>query len=522
MPFTPDQQLASPPAKKKSAFVPDSAAPVTQAAPVQQPEAGPVKKTFSAVGNFFKGAAKGAASTVSNVGTMGQNALDRVAKPITEAVTGKPFQKNMTLNQAFDGTSIIKPTNTAQKVGFATEQIGEFFLPQTGVSKGVKIVEGSANALPKLLQGATKLAGRVGLEAASTAGVSKAQGASEEEVRNNAIMGGAVPIVGSVLNKAGKVLNAASKKIEFSQIKPTAKDISDGFKVDNVFKYNLGGSLQETAEKTHSRITGLADQLKQAIGASNAKLNLSTILDDVQKDLGGAKSATFGQNTKLQNAINFLREEIGVVAKDGVVDLADAQQVKRSVGKLGAWQFGVKDPDATALETVANKMYTKLRLAIEKAAPDDVAAINKELSDLIPIENALIRRIPVAERNNMLSLTDVIAGVGTISNPANMWLLGLNKLAKSTRVANVLNKVSKPSDNRGAVKTVIFGSGKPQPPVKLKIPNIPVGLSIKDVSKKPNIARPADLKTFTPSKKKPVKVNRYTKDARYPTYVQQP
>ena len=143
---------------------------------------------------------------------------------------------------------------------------------------------------------------------------------------------------------------------------------------------------------------------------------------------------------------------------------------------------------------MANKLYTKLRLGIEEAAPE-ISVINKQLSELIPIENAIIRRIPVAERANIVSLSDVTSAIpGLIGNSSNWGLFLLNKLSKSGNVANVLNKL-KIKDQKGVINTIIYGgNNKKLTPQQQKAANAirdylnkpKMGMIIEDVSKKGN------------------------------------
>jgi len=436
--------------------------------------AGAVDAVMKPASDVLVGAAKGLGSTVANIGELGAKGLDIATfqKPKTidtEAALGELGIKNA-----------LTPTNTAQKVGFTGEQISEFFAPTGAIAKGVGLAEKGVQAAKvgkfganiardlglgrkgaklasNVVEGATNLAARSGLTGATEGVVTAAQGGDQREIARNAVLAGAVPILGAALKATKPILGATANKIESTLIKASKRDVEDGFKSGNVFKYKLGGSLEQTAEKTAKAIETRSNELKKLIANNPAKVNINELLDNVETKLATNKSASFGYNTKIKNAINTLRDEIAQLSDDGVVDLADAQQIKRSVGKLGAWQYGVRDPDATALEKAANSLYSELRLAIEKASPAKLKKLNKELSELIPIENAVTRRIPVAERNNAISLTDILTTLPAFSSPANMWLFVLNRLSKSGKVAERLADVAQKSDGRGAIGTVLFG-----------------------------------------------------------------
>lgn len=424
------------------------------------------------------GAAKGAAHTVASIGELGDRAMSGLTgqKPVGAGGTEKALG-NLGIKNA------LTPTNTAQSLGYGAEQIGEFFIPGGAAAKGVKVAEKGIGALKVgqivsglakdvgagekvakviggVVEGGAKLGSRVAIDATVGGGVTAAQGGSADDVVKNALISGAVPILGSALKATKPLARGFANKIETVILKPSATDLKDGFNVQNVFKYKLGGSLQSTAEKTAASIEQRASELKTLIKDSSERLNINTLIDKAETQMSSNKASNFGFNSKLKNAFNTLRAEVQHLSADGVVDLADAQQIKRSVGKIGAWQYGVRDPEATALEKAANALYTELRTGIESVTPDRLKAINQELSDLIPIENAIIRRIPVAERNSILSLPDIISAASSLSSPQNLWLFVLNRLTKSGNVANVLDKFGNAKAPSGNIGTMIFGGKK--------------------------------------------------------------
>jgi len=148
--------------------------------------------------------------------------------------------------------------------------------------------------------------------------------------------------------------------------------------------------------------------------------------------------STTRQLRKIGGALQQLQDE--VLSVGGDVSIPEAQIVKQSAGKLGAWTYGKPDPESSATEAVYNSFYRNLKTAIEKNSPDGVKEINQQISKLIPVQNALIRRMPVAERNAALSLTDIISmSAGTI-HPSAFGLTLINRFAKSGMAGNLLSK----------------------------------------------------------------------------------
>ncbi len=341
---------------------------------------------------------------------------------------------------------------TAKKWGDVTPNAGQAigkFATQTGVYGGIGAGVG---AIAEGAGAGSGLLSRIG-QSATVGGLGTgAISGTKEGAEWGAVLGGAIPIVGSLISKFAPSIG---QKIEMSLIKPTSNDVADGFKVDTISKYDLGGSLQDTASKTHNMITDLAGQLRDKLGSASGQIDLTEQLANVESDISSNQAKTFGANTKIDKAIRFFTDEINKVAPNGVVDINDAQDIKRSLGKIGAWQYGKTDPESTAIETVANRFYTYMKTAIENVSPDGVKEINQKLGELIPVENAVIRRIPIAERSNMIGLSDIVSAIPGASNPANFWLFFLNKLSKSGQFASTLMKAGKESAT--PVGKMIFG-----------------------------------------------------------------
>ena len=328
-----------------------------------------------------------------------------------------------------------------------------------------------------------------------------AEGQNRRQVLQETGKGGTVGILSGLafgtLEKASSALSKGGQKIQYGVVKPSMQDVKDGFKVDTINKYNLGGSLQQTAEKTQAKMNELTRQLnakllagsgdvskqlkntldtftlrdiqilkkemvkipttvKKSNDARNALKNtlnlrknfpvlavdIGNVYQNVEKKLLGAKLQNFGTNTRMANALEQLRNEVmQTTGKNGLASIPEAQVIKQAAGYHGAWQFGKQDPESTALQTVYNTFYSELKSQIEKASPDGVKEINKQLGELIPVMRAVIRRIPVAERNSPLSLTDVISLSAGAFEPRAFSLAIANRASKSGRVGAGLYKL---------------------------------------------------------------------------------
>lgn len=322
---------------------------------------------------------------------------------------------------------------------------------KTGVKQGIIQAAKAGAKTGSIVGGTSGLA--TGLEEDATLGstlANTALGAVSGGVVGG-VLGGATgsvkPVIGAVKNAttglqkgAGNVLEKTGQKIQNTVIKPSIRDVKDGFKIENVSKYDVGGSLPETIAKTHTKMNKLSQELTTKLQGAESKLDLNKVYQDTIKSLGGDKALSFGDNSAIERVVKSLDEEIKQVSEDGLVDLVRATNVKRGAGAKGAWAYNRPEADSSAIEKVYTAFYGKLKDEIEKVAPEGVRDINKQISELIPINNAALRRMTVEERNNALSLMDNIGLVSSIFDPKALALFGTNRLLKSGKVGNFLTK----------------------------------------------------------------------------------
>lgn len=295
-------------------------------------------------------------------------------------------------------------SNMAQSIGKGAAQIGEFMLPAGGEAAiAAKLKTGSAavNALVK-----------AGLSGLSSAAV----GSMQEGSTNNALtygLGGSAASLG--MQGVMKGLGALGLKAEDALVKASTRDYTDGFRVENIQKYDLGGSLGKTFEKTQTAIDERVGRLKLIL-ANNpaASVDIGKIYSDTLQQYVGNKQADDALLRVLQR-IEFGLNERGVQFPANMsLDLVNANLAKQEVGQLGAWLHDpsgkvMSDADVV-LEKVANRFYSNLKTAIQNSSGDPaISKLNAELGELIPIRNAVMRRIPVASRRDILSLGDIVS-----------------------------------------------------------------------------------------------------------------
>jgi len=437
------------------------------------------------------GAGKGIGSTAFGLGQIGTRIgralLPKALEPQQPTIYEKPKP------------SFLEPRGTAEKVGFGAEQIAEFLVPSSKIAK---------------LERGAGLAKRSIIESGTFGGVTAAQtGGDTNEIKTAMIIGAAFPVVGAgikALRPTGKIRKAVGEKIQQTVIRPTQRDVKDGFNIKNLTRYKIGGSLSETATKTHIELNKRVKQLQDITQSNTGKVNLSKVVTDTIKTLGKEenKFRKFGNIKALEKAVKDLKEETGrVIPKSGNVNLVEATYMKRGAGSKGAWAFGQPDRDAKALETVYTTFYHKLKKEIESAARNqgkDIQRINKEISDLIPISNAVIRRLPIDQRNNVLSLTDSIGLFSAVFDPRALLMVGANRLSKSGKFGEFLARTGQKAQERaiapvqrGALRERAFGGTLPTGKQIKKGFKAPFGgMSIQDIM---------NAKTRTPEFKQAIK-----------------
>lgn len=416
----------------------------------------PVKSSASGMGKDIDDAVRSIAKGI----TLGYS--DRIAAALESAtgIGGKSgdYAGNLKTEQAKTAavpSGIAVPGEIAGAV--AGTVAGGPVIRGAGTIAGeaVPAVANAASKIPSIIRTAVG-AGTAGAVAGSS------EGDTTQQRLQNAATGGTIgAVTGGTLAVGGKILGAIGDKIMTSVIRPTARDIADGFSLDTIKNFNLGGSLNTTYTKTQAMLGDLSTQLRDKLASSKAKIDLTDVFDKTESEISTAagKLKSFGANQKIKSALDGLQNE--VLGIGGQLSIPDAQIVKQAAGSFGAWQYGRPDPDSKASEVVFNAFYNKLKTAIENASPPGVKEINQKISKLIPVNNALIRRMPVADRNYALSLGDLVTLAASVANPHGLALTGLNLAQKSGAVGNALSKAGSKIPKPAIPAATLSGLGAP-------------------------------------------------------------
>jgi len=452
------------------------------------------------------GALKGLGSTAWGLGSLAEN---YIANPLQRAVGME--ESDIVSNEKPEA---LVPQGFAENIGYGAEQIAEFLIPASKIAKLEKGISGTLGAIKGAKLGQLNKAGQItqsvlksklggtiptlakaGVEAGYAGALTTAkEGQFNDNAKTAAIVGGLFPIAGGLLFNSVKALKPLGEKIQMSVLRPTLKDVSNGFKIGNVNKYNLGGGVGETLAKSSIKMNELGQKMANITKNSTDSINLNKTYKEVSDALLKTnKASQFGEIGATQRVLSNLKKEIEAVGgKNGLVDLVDATAVKRGAATKGAWAYGRFDPDSNATELVYDTFYNRLKTAIEKTSKgSQIKAINKELSEIIPIHTAALRRLPVEQRNNALSLTDSMGLYSILFDPKAMALVGVNKLSKSGTfgkfLVNVAERFKQPADPnlyRATSTGTQTLKGADIGALSQKLgEKMPIGNTIKDVSK---------------------------------------
>jgi len=376
----------------------------------------------SPVNETLGGITRGVGKNIVSSGTgILRTVLPKGGNPtVEEQMLNKPHTPDMyeKIHETLKSTQKkFEPKGTAENVGKIASDIAMFLAPTNRIVQAEKRVG---------------TLGKMAIEGITGGGMTYFQeGEYNNKVKTNALISAAIPWLGGLWRnsklKSVDPLERSAEKIENTIIRPNDADLKNGYKASTIFKENLiGGNLKDTLVKTENKLQEYSYQLNEALKSSNNTINIDGIFQQAEKELllgsnnkkQALMTAVKGNRDKVENYLKKIYNDIVDVTKKSDISVQDANTLKQGLGLNGAWNYGRADVDSDALETVSNNLYSKFRQAIEDAIPDaNIKGINQKISELIPVKSAIIRRIPVQERNNVVSLSDTIWFAGMNFNP---------------------------------------------------------------------------------------------------------
>lgn len=313
------------------------------------------------------------------------------------------------------------------------------------------------------------------------------------------VLGGTAPVIGkvartvvmprTVAGEAASSLNTAAGKIQTRVIRPTKPDIRAGYKNENVIKHKIFGTLDQALEKTSTKLKNKTNQLNEGINKASDKpvVSLNNLISRTRKKSqpGSADIDQFGTLADKNKAFDAIEKELDMlygVDADGNsiwrtkdLNFQELIKLKRRVGLRGAFEYDPLTKKTSPRGEAFNDLYDVLKKEAEANAGGAFAQLNREISELIPIEQAIIRRLPIDERNNAIGLIDSISGGLAVQagDPTVLSIALANRAFKSGNVANRLSRVAQRLERfaQKSSRTPNSQSAQIQTPSATSVPN---------------------------------------------------
>jgi hypothetical protein len=359
--------------------------------------------------DVFTGAGKGFGSSVSNVVDLAKNIPG--ARNYLENDLALNFDK-----QAFE------PENTAQSIGKAAEQVGEFVLPGGAVNRAAKFTEQAVSGLPLVAQQLVNMLTRSGYEGLAAGIINMFQGG---DFSTGAEVGTGIPLAGRVL-KTGLSGTKLPERMYQSALKPlTSNSIT---KNDKIIQTGLNEAIplgREGLNAVEAKIGDLAKRVDDAIKTGKA----NNVMIDPLKVASFMRDAEdfFGTTVNGQNYIselkaiknNFLDPYLVRDAKGAVIykdfnktpytnkmPIAEAQQMKKNTYALLRKAYG-------ELSSVSNEGQKSLAWGLKEQVADGLKTIFPELNNVNASEGALMELEAVLGRAVNRIMNKDMVGIGT-------------------------------------------------------------------------------------------------------------
>lgn len=328
--------------------------------------------------------------------------------------------------------ALVQPTNTAQKVGFYGEQIGEFFLPAGAVSRGA----------------------RIATEAVKSGGLTAAQGGSDRAAMADAGLSLVIPGAGAV-RRGGKAIADAAEPLVRAAIKPTVaslRRITGGggldAKANAMVRFIIDNRLT-TPEKARALFQEAEHELQRVLSVKNAPTDAATragrYLQALERSAGrqglGADDVALIRKSADDLLAGPMGETVGVTANgEPIRALRAAVPAKEALDSARAssrWTTRKSWGEQKGATTEAAKAVERAQRDAVKTIPEAKALLGTEAKALQSAE-ALDRMAQRASNRDAVSLpAHVIAGAELASGRVPMLAFAANWLRNNQMKAGM-------------------------------------------------------------------------------------
>jgi len=316
------------------------------------------------------GALKGLGSTVKSVANIGGAVMDKALGTLSGSTLFEDNKKKLAPGMA-NIDAALKPEGVGQQLGFAGEQIGEFFLPGGVVGRATsfasKALKGAgavgeatklASVAPRALsfaQRALAVGKKAVPQALSDASTSLQQTGDAKEAAMtggvSAVLGASAPLV----KWLGKKITSESSRVINSLVRPISKEFEFGRNAGaGVVREGVSGA---TRESFYNNLISKKDELggligEKLAGASDKVVDvtpaINSIDDFVKKANKAGDSALATRLRDIKNAmISQFDETTGEVVgkKSLTMSPENARILKTEIGEAMRWTGQAFDND---------------------------------------------------------------------------------------------------------------------------------------------------------------------------------
>lgn len=425
----------------------------------------PEHQGLGGIKGFALGATKGALNTAKNLAGLVAKTPENLGVINPFGIISKTAGKiNEKLSEAD-----LKPAGKAEKFGFGTEQIAEFFVPAGGVAKAGKAIEAGVQGL-NIGSKATKalsLGGKIGLGAGEAAGITAIQGGSKSDIKTAAVLGGSFAVIAKGLES---VIKSVPETAWSSILKRTPTEAA---KNPNLTKQAAetglsGFTRQSIADKAQSAIQSIEVTLDDLLSKSTGKINTAKVVGYLG-DLRNSYAAIPGEKSSVK-AIDDIAAELYERFKVGQsMTAVEANQLKRNIYQVIAKSYGKGMLEVPAKTEAQKLVAAGLKREIEKIIPE-AKSLNEKQAVYIQIKKALDKTIARTEGKGIagtgVGLYDLLlGGIGTgagalAGSPmAGLALVIGKKTAESPIVLSSTAKLLEYFNSLSPTKKLLFYQG---------------------------------------------------------------
>ncbi len=342
------------------------------------------------------------------------------------------------------------------------------------------------------------------LEVAITTGASTALGAGLP-VAGAAIAKGVQKLTPNKIRTgiADALQNAASRNLNI-ELRPGQTGANLGYDAENALKHDITGSVREIAEKSKAKLDELNKQARELGAQSNETVSISDLINTARKSF--SQKGNVHDYEKISGLLDELENTYKNAYGSDFISIPDAMDLRTQIGDKTAFvgrrdAMGVKaDPDADWKEQVFNKLYGEIKGQLHQKVGPELKVINQAQTEIIPIRQVALRRLPIAESNLRAGLMDAgTAAIGTAAGamaPGNEGDRTRNALIGGTALA----LLRRGSGSKAVTKALYGLSEKVRPKSALgKIGGTPINgaetIQGQELSRK--VELPKDVKTPT-------------------------